>query len=239
MESSPVVSLFIPCLVDQVYPEMGIAMTQVLRALGYCVEYDSRQSCCGQPAFNAGHWSEAKTVARHCLQIFQGKEIIVSPSGSCTAMVRKFYQQLFSGEPVSIPAIYEFSEFLCMRGDTAKISGNFSGRVGFHYSCHSYRELRLKQEPFEILRKISGCELIELPGEPICCGFGGLFSIKFPAIAGAMAEARLNQFLEKNIDTIVSNDPGCIMQLRQEVKERRLTLAILHLTEFLSKAMKL
>jgi len=239
------IALFIPCLVDQVYPEIGLAMVKILRHLGYGLSYDSKQTCCGQPAFNAGHRNEARKVAENFIDVFQNAETIVAPSGSCIAMVRNYYPVLFKDHPREEIAlkvskqVLEFSEFLSREDLISRLNGSFTGRVGFHNSCHSYRELGIKEIPFQILKNITGCELIELPGEPVCCGFGGLFSFKFDYLAAAMAKNRINTFLDQKINTIVSNDPGCIMHMRQEVKAEKYPVQILHLAEFLVQAMNL
>lgn len=244
-QKKPPVTLFIPCLVDQVYPEIGLAMVKILRYFGYELHYDPRQTCCGQPAFNAGHRNEARQVAEQFIDIFQQAETIVAPSGSCVAMVRNYYPVLFRDHPLEKSAInlnkrvFEFSEFLARENLIPGISGTFTGRVGFHNSCHSYRELGVKTEPLEILKRISGYDLVELPGEPVCCGFGGLFSFKFDYVAAAMAVNRLDMFCSLNVDTIVSNDPGCIMHLRQEIKAEKINMQLLHLSEFLVQSMRL
>jgi L-lactate dehydrogenase complex protein LldE len=237
------ISIFIPCLVDQVYPEMGLAMVRVLRKLGYEITYNNAQTCCGQPAFNAGFHDEARKVARHFLKTFQNDEMIVCPSGSCTAMVRKFYPGLFQNhvEEKAIKTVqnrvFEFSEFLSSQMEEIRLEGVYRGRVGFHNSCHSFRELRLKYEPLQLMQQINGYELIMPDGEPVCCGFGGLFSFKFAPIAATMAKSRLETFADLDIDTLVSNDPGCIMHLQQEAKEKGFDMQILHLAEFLDVAM--
>jgi L-lactate dehydrogenase complex protein LldE len=239
------VTLFIPCLVDQVYPEIGLAMVKILRYFGYNLTYDPRQTCCGQPAFNAGHRAEARQVAEQFIDVFQQAETIVAPSGSCVAMIRNYYPVLFKDHPREKVArllsqrVFEFSEFLSRENLIPRITGTFSGRVGFHNSCHSYRELGIKEIPLKILNRIAGYELIELSGEPVCCGFGGLFSFKFDYLAAAMAVNRLDMFRAQNIDTIISNDPGCIMHLRQEVKADKINMQLMHLTEFLAQSMGL
>ncbi len=236
---APNVALFIPCLVDQVYPEMGLAMANVLRRAGVKVEYDARQTCCGQPAFNAGFRAQALPVAEHFLNVFQPQTCIVAPSGSCVAMVRNFYPHLFRNHAREEEArqlgqrIFEFSEFLVQRLGTVKLGAQFSRKVGYHHSCHSYRELRLHDEPLALLREVQGLELIDLAGEPVCCGFGGLFSVKFAPISSAMASSRLEAFAQAGAEAIVSNDPGCIMQMRQEAQARNLRMPILHLAEVL------
>jgi L-lactate dehydrogenase complex protein LldE len=243
--SKQAISLFIPCLVDQVYPEIGFATVKVLRYFGYELKYDSRQTCCGQPAFNAGHWDEARKVAAHFINVFADDEIIVSPSGSCTGMVRNYYCDLFKNHQLKENAynvskkVFEFSEFLENENLIDQISGKYTGRVGFHNSCHSYRELGIKEQPFKIMNQIKGFEWAQPEGEPVCCGFGGLFSFKFYPIAETMAKTRIEMFTNAGADTIVSNDPGCIMHMRQEAKSRGMNIKILHLTEFLVVAMRI
>jgi L-lactate dehydrogenase complex protein LldE len=239
------ISLFIPCLVETVYPEMGLAMVQVLKALGYTVSYKHGQTCCGQPAFNSGYRADATRVAATFLDIFDDSEVIVAPSGSCTAMVRNYFPPLFKDSlrydqaTAVANRVYEFSEFLCRSGSIKKISGSFPGRIGFHNSCHSYRELRLDKEPMDVLARIEGFELVHPAEEFECCGFGGLFSVKFPGVAAGMAKFRLGAFTEHGINTLVSNDPGCIMHLRQEADSLGSKVKIIHLTEFLAEAMNL
>jgi len=233
------VSLFIPCLVEQIYPEIGLSMANVLRHFGYNLFFDKRQTCCGQPAFNAGHNSEARKVAGNFVSVFKNADVIIGPSGSCTAMVRNFYPRLFMGKKQEADSvkigrhIFEFSEFLAKENLIEKISGTFQGKVGFHNSCHSYRELGITDQPFKILKKIKGIKLVQPQGEPVCCGFGGLFSFKFDAIAATMAKTRIEMFTSLGTETIVSNDPGCIMHMRQEAKDRKIDIQILHLAEFL------
>ncbi len=235
----PSVSLFIPCLVDQVYPEIGLAMANVLRRLGVRLNYDSAQTCCGQPAFNAGYRDEALTVAEHFLEVFRNAEIIVAPSGSCVAMVRNFYPHLFAGHAKHEEAttlgkrVFEFSEFLVKQFGVQDVNATFKCKAGFHNSCHSFRELRLQEEPLTLLRHVHGLELIVPPGEPVCCGFGGLFSLKFEAISSAMTRSRLETFEQLGVEAIISNDPGCVMQMRQEAKVRRSKLEVLHIAEVL------
>jgi L-lactate dehydrogenase complex protein LldE len=245
LASKSKISLFIPCLVDQLYPEMGIAMANILAYLGYDLHYDERQTCCGQPAFNAGHREEAKRVAINFINVFQSAEVVVGPTGSCTAMVRNYYPLLFKEHELEKDAnqlakkIYEFSEFLEKEDRIKHIEGSYSGNIGFHNSCHSYRELRIEHQPLKILNKIKGLKIIEPAEEQVCCGFGGLFSFKYDKIAAAMANSRLQQFIDLKIDLLISNDPGCIMHMRQEAKERKIGIEIIHLVEFLARVMNL
>jgi L-lactate dehydrogenase complex protein LldE len=237
------ISLFVPCLVDQVYPEIAFSMVKLLRHFGYEVVYDERQTCCGQPAFNAGHWDEARTVAEKFVEVFSSAEVIVAPSGSCSAMVRNYYPVLFkdhSQEPAAVALgekVFEFSQFLVKENLVKSITGGYTGKVGFHNSCHSYRELGVKNEPFAILKQIRGMEVLQPPGEPVCCGFGGLFSFKYEYIAETMAKSRLQQFIDLGVDTVITNDPGCMMHLDQEAKSLKLQMKVVHLATFLEQTL--
>jgi L-lactate dehydrogenase complex protein LldE len=239
--TSPTVSLFIPCLVDQVYPEIGLAMANVLRRLGVKLKYDAAQTCCGQPAFNAGYRNEALQVAEPCVQVFRDAQAIVAPSGSCVAMVRNFYPHLFTGHKKEEEAkalgkrVFEFSEFLVKQLGVQDVDAVFKRKAGFHNSCHSFRELRLQEEPLALLRHVRGLELVAPPSEPVCCGFGGLFALKFEAISSAMTRSRLETFEQLGAETIISNDPGCVMQMRQEAKARGSRLEVLHIAEVLDR----
>jgi L-lactate dehydrogenase complex protein LldE len=245
MNVNTLITLFIPCLVDQVYPQIGIAMAKVLRHLGYKLLYNKEQTCCGQPAFNAGHRHEAGIVASKFIEVFKDSELIVCPSGSCTAMVKNYYPVLFKDltQTTKLESIrsniFEFSEFLDQASQIQSISGSFPGKVGFHNSCHSYRELRIDQAPIKILQKIEGIEIYQPAGEPVCCGFGGLFSFKFDAIAASMAKTRIEMFTTNDINTIISNDPGCLMHMDQEAKSRGIKIKFYHIAEFLAIAMRL
>lgn len=243
--STKQVSLFIPCMVDQIYPEMGMAMVDVLEALGYACDYDPRQVCCGQPAFNAGQLDEARKVAKTLVTCFaEDDRPVVCPSGSCTAMVRKHYDRLFADTPLAQKAghvarrVVEFSEFLYREELVEKIHGSYSAKAIFHCSCHALRELGLDKEvPRSILNRIDGLDILEAKGPHQCCGFGGLFFAKFPDISDAMTEKRVDQLLATGAELIVSNDPGCIMTLRRTLNKRGNGVETMHLTEFLAKAM--
>jgi L-lactate dehydrogenase complex protein LldE len=177
--------------------------------------------------------------------VFSKAEYIVSPSGSCTAMVKNYYPTLFENHRSLNQAqniskcIFEFSEFLIRENQLENISGEYRGRVGFHNSCHSYRELGITDEPLKILNNIDGIEIVQPAGEPVCCGFGGLFSFKYDQIASTMAKTRLEMFTTLGAETVVTNDPGCLMHMRQEAIDRRIDIELLHLSEFLVKAMNL
>jgi L-lactate dehydrogenase complex protein LldE len=244
MKTESPISLFIPCLVDQVYPEIGIAMAKILEHLGCKINYNNRQTCCGQPAFNAGHRDEACKVAAAFINTFNQAETIVGPSGSCTAMVKNYYPVLFPNGKMQDPAsqlgkkTFEFSQFIVNNNLTENIVGSYNGKIGFHNSCHSAQELGIKNEPIDILSRIEGLEVV-IPDQFSCCGFGGLFSFKFDEIGSTMAKTRIESFTNLDLRVVVTNDPGCLMHMRQEAKFLKLDMTFYHLTEFLVMAMNL
>lgn len=213
------IDLFIPCFVDQMTPQVGLAVATVLERLGHTCEFRSGQTCCGQPSFNAGYWDEARQVAIHALEVFRGAEAIVGPSGSCVAMMRVFYPQLLAGTPHETEALdlagrtFEFAEFLVKKLGVTDVGARFPHRVTYHDGCHGLRELRVKEEPRQLLRAVRDLELVECDEPESCCGFGGLFSVKFPMISTAMAEVKGGSLARTGCDYIVSSDPSCQLQL--------------------------
>jgi len=220
------VGLFIPCFVDQLFPQAGIAMVNVLRRLNVEVDFPSAQTCCGQPAFNTGYWDEARQLARRYRDIFAGYDAVVSPSGSCTAMVRNFYPEL----GVNPPATYEFAEFLVKKLGVTDVGAKFPARVTYHDGCHALRELRLKDEPRQLLRHVRGLELVEMAEAETCCGFGGTFSVKFPQISTAMDAAKCASIAATGAEYVVSTDSSCLMQIARGY----LPVKTIHLAEVLA-----
>src|SRR5438876_3804010 len=193
------VSLFITCLVDQIFPEVGMSMVTVLRRLGVEVDFPTAQTCCGQPAFNSGFSGEAHGLARRFIEIFENSEYIVAPSGSCTSMVRVFYKELFNDDPdwqkraESLASrTYEFTEFVVNVLGVEDVGAAYYGKVALHQSCHLLRELNVRTEPQRLLRSVKGLELVELERAEACCGFGGLFSIKYPHISGGILQDKID-----------------------------------------------
>ena len=192
------VTLFVPCFIDSLYPNVGMSMVRVLERLGHTVEFPEDQTCCGQPPFNSGYWEEARSVARKQLAVFQNAEIILSGSGSCGAMFKVFYPELFHGLPEEAAAkahaakTWEFSEFLVTKLGVKDLGARFEGRATFHDGCHGLRELGTKQAPRELLEHVKGLELVEMGEAETCCGFGGTFAVKYPQISTAMAEVKCN-----------------------------------------------
>jgi len=234
------VSLFIPCFVDQLAPRVGLAVATVLERLGHTVEFRPAQTCCGQPAFNSGYWDEARTVARHALDVFAGAGAVVGPSGSCVAMLRVFYPQLFAGMPEETAALdlagrtFEFSEFLVKKLGVTDVGARFPHRVTYHDGCHGLRELRVRDEPRALLRAVRDLELVECDEAESCCGFGGLFAVKFPMVSTAMAEVKAGSLARTECDYIVSSDPSCQLQLDGWLSKNDKRPRTIHLAEVLA-----
>ena len=234
------VSLFITCFVDQLAPRVGLAVATVLERLGHTVEFRPAQTCCGQPAFNSGYWDEARTVARHALDVFAGAGAVVGPSGSCVAMLRVFYPQLFAGMPEETAALdlagrtFEFSEFLVKKLGVTDVGARFPHRVTYHDGCHGLRELRVRDEPRALLRAVRDLELVECDEAESCCGFGGLFSVKFPMVSTAMAEVKAGSLARTECDYIVSSDPSCQLQLDGWLSKNDKRPRTIHLAEVLA-----
>jgi L-lactate dehydrogenase complex protein LldE len=235
------VSLFIPCFIDQFYPHVGVSMVKVLERLGCEVDYPEGQTCCGQPAFNSGYWDEARAVAEHSLKTFANSDMIVSASGSCGAMMRVFYPELFKETALHFdalkmtPKIHEFSEFLVNVLGVKDVGARFSGTVTFHDGCHGLRELGIKTEPRELLSRVQGLNLIEMNDTETCCGFGGTFSVKFPSISTAMGEVKCANILATKADYVVSNDSSCLMQIQGLLDRQGNKVKCLHLAEVLAQ----
>lgn len=239
--SRPHVALFITCLADQFYPQVGEAVTCVLRRLGCTVTFNPAQTCCGQPAFNTGYRDEARSVAARLLDLFEQAEYVVAPSGSCTSMVRVFYRELFRDEPHRLrqveqlrPRFFEFSEFLVQVLNCEDVGASFPHRVAYHDACHLLRELGVEQEPRRLLRAVRGLEFVELNDNQVCCGFGGTFSVKFPEVSVAMAEDKIRAAAAAGAEYLVANDSGCLMHLAGFLHRRELPLRTLHLAEVLA-----
>ena len=235
------ISLFIPCFVDQMMPSVGIAMVEVLERLGHDVDFPSAQTCCGQPAFNAGCHGESRDVAEHWLKCFADAKQIVVPSGSCAAMVRVYYRELFAGTRFEKTATelgartWELSQFLTEVLEVEDVGAKFEARATVHDGCHGLRELGIHAAPRKLLSNVEGLELVEMGEARSCCGFGGTFSVKFPQISTAMAQVKCTSVLETEADVVISNDPSCLMQIDGYLTRQDSKVQCLHLAEVLAK----
>jgi L-lactate dehydrogenase complex protein LldE len=235
------VSLFVTCIVDQLFPKVGMAMADVLERAGWTVDFPEAQTCCGQPAFNSGYREEARTVARHFLQVFRDAEYIVVPSGSCTSMIGRHYEELFHKEPETLaqvhalePRVWEFSQFLLEVARVDDVGARFEDVVTYHDSCHALRELGIKQGPRRLLGKVRGLELREMAPAEECCGFGGTFAVKFGELSGAMARTKLDAILRTGARTVVSIDSSCLMQIQGALSRAGSDIRTMHLAEVLA-----
>lgn len=234
------VTLFIPCFVDAFYPGVGISAVKVLERLGHTVECPEKIACCGQPAFNSGYWDDARVVAGRTLELLRDAENVVIASGSCGAMLKVFYPQLFAGTPQLAAAealsqkTYEFADFLVSKLGVTDVGARFAGKVTFHDGCHGLRELGKKLPPRQLLAEVKGLELIEMAEAETCCGFGGTFAAKFPAISTAMGEVKCASGAQTGADYIVSNDSSCLMQIQGIISREGRPMKTLHIAEVLA-----
>lgn len=233
------VTLFIPCFVDLMFPKVGISMVRILERLGHTIECPEMPACCGQPAFNSGYWAEAREVAVPVLQALKSAEVVVIASGSCGAMLKVFYSELFEGTAYAEAAkalatkCYEFSDFLVARLGVTDLGARFPAKVTFHDGCHGLRELHNKKPARQLLAKVGGLELVEMGDAETCCGFGGTFAAKFPMISTAMGEVKCASALETSAEYIVSNDSSCLMHIQGLLDRQGKKLKTIHLAEIL------
>jgi L-lactate dehydrogenase complex protein LldE len=233
------ITLFVPCFVDLMYPRVGISMVQIFEQLGHKVECPNL-TCCGQPPFNSGYWDEARAVARPVLEKLKSAEAVVIASGSCSAMMKVFYPDLFAGTEHATAAkelsakCFEFSDFLVTRLGVTDLGARFPAKVTFHDGCHGLRELHVKQPPRALLSRVRDLELIEMRDAETCCGFGGTFASKFPMISTAMGEVKCASALETAAEYIVSNDSSCLMHVQGLLDKQGKKLKTIHLAEVLA-----
>ena len=234
------VALFATCLADVFEPEIPISVVNVLRKNGCSVDFPEAQTCCGQPAFNTGNWREARIAARRMIDVFQGDFPIVSPSASCTAMVREQYPVLFADDPPMLERAqelasrtYEFVEFFTKVLKIDDPAAEFHGRATYHYTCHQ-RPLGLTTEAEDLIRKLKGIEYVPLERKDRCCGFGGAFAVKHPDVSGEMVHDKVECIIRTGAEAVIVNDTGCIMNIAGALKKRRVSIQVIHLARILS-----
>ena len=233
-------ALFVTCIIDQFYPQVGVSVVNTLRRFGVDVEFPKEQTCCGQPLYNSGFTKQAGKLAKRVLRTFQGDGYVVVPSGSCTAMMRVFYHDLFRGDPeLSRQAedlsarVYEFSEFLVKVLGVTDAGTQYQGAAAYHPSCHMLREAQVKDEPLDLLGSVQGLELRDLPQADTCCGFGGTFAVKFPHISEAMLADKVSSVMASGADTLVSCDMGCLMNIEGALSRQGSGIKVRHLAQIL------
>ena len=235
-------SLFVTCVVDQFYPEVGESAVRVLERLGVDVDFPRDQTCCGQPAFNSGYWSDARPLARRLIETFRGDGYVVAPSGSCVTMVRVFYDELLHDDPEAraearqlASRVFELSEFIVdVLGitDLAPIASPTESRpltTTYHEACHLRRELGVIEQPRALVRSLPGVELAEMDQAEVCCGFGGTFSVKYPDISGAMLQDKIDRIRESGASAVVACDSSCLMQIGGGLEKQGVDVRPVHL----------
>lgn len=236
------VQLFVTCLVDNFFPNVGFAVVEILERLGLTVEFPQAQTCCGQPAFNGGFWDDARAMARHTLDVLSGSSApIVVPSGSCADMIIHHYPEILAGDPSYAAKAgevagrtYEFTQFLVDVLGVTDLQTRASGCLTYHASCHGLRGLGLRDQPRQLLNHVEGVEQKELPEAEACCGFGGLFAIKMGDISGAILQRKLDNIEASGADTVVGGDVSCLMHIAGGLRRRGSQVRVKHLAEVLA-----
>jgi len=234
------IELFIPCFIDQLFPDTAFNTVKVLEKAGCTVQYNPNQTCCGQPAFNAGFWDEAKEIGSKWLNDFSEDRYIVSPSASCTGMVKNYYNDLFTNTAVHNKCrnvqsnIHELSDFLVNVINRDYFGAELEGRAVYHDSCAGLRECKIKAEPRQLLSKVLGLDLVELKDNTTCCGFGGTFAVKYDAISSAMAQQKVENALAVDAEYIISTDASCLLQLQGYIDKNNLPIKTMHLADVLA-----
>lgn len=234
------VQLFVPCFVDQLFPDTAFNMVKVLEKAGCTVRYNPQQTCCGQPAFNAGFLDDARAVCSKFLNDFDPELPIVAPSASCVGFVRNYYGKLFDNSSLHhrVQAIgrniFELSEFLVQQLGITEFGAKLPGKATYHDSCAGLRECRIKEEPRKLLMAVEGLELTELADVETCCGFGGTFAVKFEPISIGMGEQKVEHALATGADYLISTDLSCLMHLQGYINNRKAPIQTMHLADVLA-----
>lgn len=239
------VSLFITCVADAMYPQVGKAVVRLLRRCGCDVDFPEGQVCCGQPAFNSGYYEDTKKAAKQLIRAFAQSEYVVTPSGSCAAMIRHHYPELLAGEPEwhgkaqqLAAKTFEFTEFLVRVLGVTAFRAAFEGVATYHCSCHMTRSLGVEKEPFQLLRSIEGLTYVELPYKEDCCGFGGTFAVKMHEISGEMADEKARRIMETGATVLVGADMACLMNIEGRLRRLGSPVKAYHVAELLEEGVR-
>jgi len=223
------------------YPEVAEAMVRVLRRLGLSITCPTDQTCCGQPAFNSGYRRQARTAARHFIEVFEDSQTIVCPSGSCVNMVRHHYAELFANDPHWLQRArdlasrtYEFSEYLVDVLGVDELGARFEGRLTYHDSCHLLRGIGVREQPRKLLHRVSGADFIEMRDSDYCCGFGGTFAVKYSDISNAMVKDKVKNIMDTGADVVVGCDMGCLMNIQGRLSRIGSSIKVMHIAQILA-----
>lgn len=234
------VQIFVPCFIDQLYPDVAFNMVKVLKKAGCTVHYNTEQTCCGQPAFNAGFHGEAKEVCTKFLQDFEGADYIIAPSASCVGFVKNYYKQVFENSAHKTQAaktaerIFEFSDFLVNVLKETNFGAVLNEKATYHDSCAALRECKIKNEPRLLLNNVEGLELVEMNDVETCCGFGGTFAVKFEPISIAMGNQKINNASDTGATLLISTDMSCLMHIDGCAKHEGKQMRMMHLADVLA-----
>lgn len=237
------VQLFVTCLIDTFFPEIGLAMVDVLHRGGVNVQFPRGQTCCGQPTFNAGLRADARKIAEHTITTFEHAEgDVVLPSGSCAHMIRHNYPELFSGDDLWLPQAralasrtYEFTEYLVDILHFADPGARWDGPLTYHPTCHLHRGLSIDRQPRLLLANVKGAEVRELPEAQDCCGFGGIFSVEHPELSSEMLKRKIRNLETTECPTLVVCDAGCLMHIQGGLHRNKMPQRVVHIAEVLAR----
>lgn len=238
-----IVDLFIPCFIDQLYPETGFNTVKILNKLNIEVNYNPNQTCCGQPTFNSGYWDESRELAIKFCKDFPNDRPIISPSASCIGFVRNYYHDLLK-DTIYLNDLtrlkknmFELSDYLVNIIGVTDIGSEFDANITFHDSCSALREYGIRNEPRRLLQNVRGLKIIEMNESDTCCGFGGTFSVKNEAISTAMAQQKVDNALESGADYLVSTEASCILHIESYIKKQQLPIKTAHLADILASGL--
>lgn len=239
------VSLFITCISDAMYPNVGKAVVRMLRRYGCKVDFPEDQVCCGQPAFNSGYQEDARKAAKQLIQAFEKSEYVVAPSGSCVAMVRHYYPNMFAADPVwrekaqnLADKMFEFSEFMVRVLKIAKVEAEFEGTATYHCSCHMTRGLGIVAEPIQLVQGIDKLNYVDLPYKEDCCGFGGTFAVKMSDISGEMVDEKARHIIGTGANILLGSDMACLMNIEGRLRRLGHDIKAYHVAELLDEGVK-
>ncbi len=235
-----IVDIFVPCFIDQVYPNVAVNMVKVLEKVGCAVNYNPEQTCCGQPAFNSGYWSEAKEVGEKFIKEFQNDRYIITPSASCAGYVKNYFGEMFHNSALHNEFkmvqknMFEFTDFLVNVLKITDIGATLNGVATYHDSCAALREYGVKREPRVLLQKVRGLELREMPDSETCCGFGGSFAVKFESISVGMGSEKVKNAESTGAEYLISTDQSCLMHMDGYITKENKKLKIMHIADVLA-----
>ena len=235
------IDLFIPCFIDQLFPETAWNVVKILKRCGMDINYNPNQTCCGQPAFNSGDHKNAKRLAKKFINDFPHDRPIVTPSASCAGFIKNHYASLFKNSPEYLGEaerlsrnVVELTDFLVNHINITNLNAVFNHKITYHDACSALREYGIKEEPRTLLNKVKGIELVEMNESDVCCGFGGTFMVKYVPISTAMVEQKVQNALATGAEYIVSTEASCLMNIDSYINKQKLPIKVKHIADILA-----